>query len=481
MEITALKELFPDWAERGAPLHIQVKKEMFYFLPSASRSITIPGHFIPKIMHNQGNYIISLSALCLWLSQQAEQAGVTVLSGVTATELLYNNDGSIAGVLTGDSGIDKNGRKKSNYSPGIELRAKQTILAEGSRGNLSERVLNNFNLCRNIDKQHYSIGFKELWRIHPDKFIPGLVIHGFGWPLNNNASGGFFLYHGEKNHISFGITIDLNYKNYSLNPFEEFQKIKSHPLVKSFLTDAVCECYGARSITKGGYNSLPDTYFPGGVIVGCAAGTLNPAKLKGIHTAIKSGMLAAQYTFELLLNGKVTHSEFNFKNNNSSLHHELYKARNFSPAMHKLTFFGGCLFNFMDQAIFSGKIPITLHDTQADHCNFNQKKSIIYSNKKTQHNKNTALYLANIIHNDDQPCHLKFKNNASVNDPITYKQLQYLCPAGVYEITTSNEEDILIINSQNCLHCKSCDIKERNQNLLWSPPEAGSGPNYVNM
>ncbi|WP_390199630.1 electron transfer flavoprotein-ubiquinone oxidoreductase [Brenneria goodwinii] len=488
MEVAALNELFPDWKEKGAPVHTLVSKEIFYFLPDECRHLSLPLCLTPKIMHNQGNYIVSLGAFCQWLSQQAEQLNVTVLPAVSAVDFIYHVDGSVAGVLTGDMGVGKNHDKKQNYVPGIVLHAKQTILAEGSRGNLSGIVFERYNLCKNADAQHYSIGFKELWNIRPDKYIPGLVMHGLGWPLMNKASGGFFLYHGERNQLSLGMSIDLNYSNPELNPYEEFQMLKEHSLIKDFLIDAEIEGYGARTITKGGFNSLPEMSFPGGMIIGCDAGTLNPVKLKGIHTAMRSGIIAAEHIIKFFSENTNSISKvFDLKANNSYLYDELYESRNFAPILHKYSFFFSCIFAYIDQVIFSGKTPVTLHDNHADHTYFDEGAiPVIYSNSNRESclEKNASLFFSNIVHNDDQPNHLKLPHQETINFSCRTNvatQLRALCPAGVYEVADDNRGKKLIVNSQNCLHCKSCDVKERYQKLIWCPPEAGSGPNYINM
>ena len=492
IEATALEELFPDSLQRGAPLHTSVTEDQVYFMTGPESSIKTPNFLVPASMHNKGNYIVSLGNVCRWLAEQAEALDVDIFPGFAAAEILYAEDGSIKGVVTGNMGVSAAMNKKESYEPGMEIHAKYTVFAEGCRGHLGKEIIDKYNLANDADAQHYGIGLKELWEIPADNHRPGLVVHGAGWPLKEDASGGFFLYHLENNQVVVGIIIDLNYSNPYLNPFDEFQRFKHHPLISSVLSGGKRIAYGARAITKGGFNSLPKMTMPGGLLVGCDAGTLNFAKIKGTHTAMKSGMVAAETIFEELKDsgeGAKDLSGFDENFRNSWAYQELYLSRNFGPALHKFGLFGGAAFNYIDQTIFRGKLPITLHDKTTDHeamkpasgfnpINYPKPDGVISFDVLS------SVFVSNTNHEEDQPCHLTLRDD-SVPIDINLKTYaapeQRYCPAGVYEIVEEDGNARLQINAQNCVHCKTCDIKDPTQNIVWVVPEGGGGPNYPNM
>ncbi|MBY4675121.1 electron transfer flavoprotein-ubiquinone oxidoreductase [Marinobacterium arenosum] len=492
VEPRALAELFPDWQELGAPLNTPVTEDQLFLLKDADKGTKLPNFVVPKTMHNEGNYIASLGNLCRWLAEQAEQLGVEIFPGFAASEVLYNEDGSVKGIATGDMGVASNGEQKDSYMPGMELHAKYTLFAEGCRGHLGKQLYANFGLDAEADAQHYGIGIKELWDIDPAKHQPGLVLHGSGWPLSQGASGGFFLYHAEDNQVVVGLIIDLNYDNPYLSPFDEFQRLKHHPVLKQYLDGGKRVSYGARAITKGGYNALPKMTFPGGLLIGCNAGTLNFAKIKGTHTAMKSGMLAAETVFEALSGGCDGGREltgFNDKFKASWLYDELHRSRNFGPAMHKFGAFLGGAFNFIDQNIFGGKLPITLRDNHVDYAQLKPASGfqpIEYPKPdgKLSFDKLSSVFLSNTNHEEDQPCHLQLADAELPlrdNLPAFAEPAQRYCPAGVYEVVDEGSGPRFQINAQNCLHCKTCDIKDPAQNITWVTPEGGGGPNYPNM
>ncbi len=492
METRALDELFPDWKEREAPITCEVTGEDTLLLLNDSKGIKLPGFAVPKPMHNKGNYIVSLANVTRWLGEQAEALGVEVFPGFPASEILYHEDGSVKGIATGDMGIGADGEQKDSYTPGMELHAKYTLFSEGVRGHLGKQLINKFDLEKDKDPQHYAIGIKELWDIDPAKSKPGLVVHGSGWPLSDGASGGFFLYHDENNQVEVGLIVDLNYSNPWLSPFDEFQRFKHHPEIKQYLEGGKRVSYGARAITKGGLNCLPKMTTPGAFLLGCNAGTLNFAKIKGIHTGMKSGMLAAEVIAESLLKGDeggkdLTQYEEVFKA--SWVYDELYRGRNFGPAMHKFGTFLGGTFNFVDQNIFGGKIPITLHDTHKDHEMLKpaaESKKLEYPKPdgKLSFDKLSSVYLSNATHEEDQPCHLQLTDpDLPIRDnlPKYAEPAQRYCPAGVYEVVEESSGPRFQINFSNCVHCKTCDIKDPAQNITWVTPEGGGGPNYPNM
>ncbi len=493
IESRALDELFPDWKEKGAPLNTPVTEDQIFLLKNENDSVKLPNTIVPKTMHNHGNYIVSLGNVCRWLAEQAESMGVEIFPGFTAAEVLYTDDGSVKGIITGDMGVGVNGEEKDGYMPGMELHAKYTIFSEGCRGHLGKTLIEKFDLAAEADAQHYGIGIKELWDINPDKHQPGLVLHGSGWPLSDDASGGFFLYHTEASQVVVGLIIDLNYQNPHLSPFDEFQRLKHHPVIKQYLDGGKRVSYGARAITKGGFNALPKMTFPGGIVAGCNAGTLNFSKIKGTHTAMKSGLLAAETIFEAISTGDEGGKDltaFKEKFQNSWLYDELFGSRNFGPAMHKFGPILGGAFNFIDQNIFGGKIPMTLRDNTEDYAQLKKASEcpkIIYPKPDgvLSFDKLSSVYLSNTNHEEDQPCHLKLADPdipLKQNLPDYAEPAQRYCPAGVYEVVEDEGgEPRFQINAQNCLHCKTCDIKDPAQNIRWVVPEGTGGPNYPNM
>ena len=496
-EPRALNELFPNWKELGAPLNTAVKRDDIYLLKDAEKASKIPNLFVPKTMHNEGNYIISLGNLCRWLAQQAENLGVEIYPGFAAQEALIDDNGVVRGIITGDLGVDREGHPKEGYyTPGMELRAKYTLFAEGCRGHLGKQLIKKYNLDSDADAQHYGIGIKEIWDIDPAKHEEGLVIHTAGWPMSlvdSENTGGSFLYHLENNQIVIGLIVDLSYSNAYLSPFDEFQRYKHHPVIAQYLEGGKRVAYGARAICKGGLNSLPKMVFPGGALIGCDLGTLNFAKIKGSHTAMKSGMLAADAAADALLAGKEGGDQLTayveaFKA--SWLFDELFRSRNFGPAIHKLGVFFGGAFNFVDQNIFGGKLPFTLHDKTPDYAHLKpaaECTKIDYPKPdgKLSFDKLSSVFLSNTNHEEEQPCHLRLTDPGiplSRNLPLYDEPAQRYCPAGVYEIVIKEDgEKKFQINAQNCVHCKTCDIKDPSQNITWVAPEGTGGPNYPNM
>jgi len=496
-EPRALNELFPNWKELGAPLNTPVKRDDIYLLKDKDKASKIPNFFVPKTMHNEGNYIISLGNFCRWMAQQAENLGVEVYPGFSAQEALIDENGVVRGIITGDLGVDREGNPKEGYyTPGMELRAKYTLFAEGCRGHLGKQLIKKYDLDSEADAQHYGIGIKEIWDIDPAKHEEGLVIHTAGWPmslLDSENTGGSFLYHIENNQVVIGLIVDLSYSNAFLSPFDEFQRYKHHPVVAQYLEGGKRVSYGARAICKGGLNSLPKMVFPGGALVGCDLGTLNFAKIKGSHTAMKSGMLAADAAADALLAGKeggdlLTGYVDSFKS--SWLYDELFRRRTFGPAIHKLGVFFGGAFNFVDQNIFGGKIPFTLHDLTPDYAHMKPAAEctrIDYPKPdgKLSFDKLSSVFLSNTNHEEEQPCHLHLSDASiplSRNLPLYDEPAQRYCPAGVYEIVVKEDgEKKFQINAQNCVHCKTCDIKDPSQNITWVAPEGTGGPNYPNM
>jgi len=488
-EPRALNELFPNWEEQGAPLNTAVKKDRVLMFRSASKAMKMPLWMVPSPMHNDGNYIISLGELCRWLGEQAEALGVEIFPGFPATEVLFHEDGSIRGVATGEMGRSSSGEIKDAYEPGMELHAQVTLFAEGCRGHLGKQLIEKFDLAKNTETQHYGIGIKELWKIDAEKHQPGLVVHGAGWPLSENgASGGSFLYHLGDNLVSMGLITDLSYDNPYLSPFDELQRFKHHPEIKQYLEGGERIAYGARAITKGGLHALPKMTMPNGLLIGCDAGTLNFSKIKGSHTAMKSGMLAAETTFEAIHgNGTLDDYEINFKN--SWLYKELHRSRNFGAALHKLGTWMGGAYNFLDQNIFAGKLPFKLQDPVPDHDTLKpaaECKLIEYPKPDgvLSFDKTSSVYLSNTNHEEDQPVHLRLSNPQQAVDK-NYRQFagpeQRFCPAGVYEFINIDSNPELQINAQNCVHCKTCDIKDPGKNINWVTPEGTGGPNYANM
>lgn len=492
-EPTALNELFPDWKEKGAPLNTPVTRDDIFLLKNQEKATKIPNGFVPKNMHNHGNYIISLGNLCRWLAEQAEQLGVEVYPGFAASETIIE-DGQVKGIITGDMGVARDGSEKDGYMPGMELRAKYTLFTEGCRGHLGKRLINDFKLDEGKDPQHYGIGIKELWDIDPAKHEPGLVVHTTGWPLNESGStGGSFLYHLENGQVYVGLITDLSYSNPHLSPFEEFQRLKLHPEISKYLEGGKRVSYGARAISKGGYNALPKMSFPGGLLLGCDAGTLNSSKIKGSHTAMKSGLLGAEAVFEALKEGKngeeITSFQQRFED--SWLYKELYAERNFGPAMHKFGNVVGGAIAFFEQNILRGSLPITFHDTVPDYATLkpaSESKKISYPkpDNKLTFDRLSSVFISNTNHEEDQPVHLKLTDPdipLNENLPKYNEPAQRYCPAGVYEVVEKDDGSgkKFQINAQNCVHCKTCDIKDPAQNINWVTPEGGGGPNYPNM
>ncbi|WP_300449488.1 electron transfer flavoprotein-ubiquinone oxidoreductase [Accumulibacter sp.] len=492
-ESRALDELLPDWQARGAPLNTPVSEDRVYLYRSQTSATRLPGFAVPSPMHNTGTYVISLGSLCRWLAEQAEAVGVEIFPGFAASEVLYHDDGSVKGVATGDLGRDKAGEPKDSFQPGIELHAKYTLFAEGARGQLGKELIARYDLAAGATAQHYGIGIKELWQIDPAKHQPGLVVHGAGWPLSEHgATGGSFLYHMADNQVAVGLIADLNYANPYLSPFEEFQRFKSQAEIRSHLEGGQRLCYGARAITKGGLNSLPKQTFPGGLLLGCDAGTLNFAKIKGIHTAMKSGMLAAETVHAALQAGDQGRGDlvaYQQAFRDSWLYAELYQARNFGPALHKFGTFLGGAFNWLQMNLFGGWMPFTLRDRTSDHEQLRaaaQFQPIQYPKPDGEltFDRLSSVFMSNTAHEEDQPVHLQLLDSSKALT-VNYKEYaspeQRYCPAGVYEIVEEAGGPRLQINASNCVHCKTCDIKDPTQNIRWVAPEGGGGPNYPNM
>ena len=490
MDPKALTELIPDWKAKGAPLNTEVTEDRVLFL-TETKAIKTPNFLLPACFENHGNYVISLGNVVRWLGQQAEALGVEIFPGFPAAEILYNDDGSVKGVATGNMGVKRDGEAGSDFQLGMELHGKYTLFAEGARGHLGKQLMAKYDLNKGKDPQSYGIGIKELWEIDPAKHQPGLVVHTTGWPLDSKTYGGSFLYHLENNQVMVGYVVGLNYENPYLSPYEEFQRYKTHPAIKTFFEGGKRISYGARAITAGGLQSLPKLVFPGGALIGCDAGFLNMSRIKGSHAAIKSGMLAAESAFEALGAGR-QHDElasYPVAFEKSWLHEELHVARNVKPWLNKGLYLGS-LMTGIDQLIFRGKAPWTLHHSHADHeClkPASQFAPISYPKPdgKLTFDRLSSVFISNTNHAEDQPIHLTLKNPSV---PVDVNLAQYAgpearyCPAGVYEFVKTDEgADRLQINAQNCVHCKTCDIKDPTQNIVWVTPEGGGGPNYPNM
>jgi len=492
LETRALDELIPDWKERGAPITTAVTEERFLFL-SETGGVRFPNTLLPGCLRNHGNYVISLGNLCRWLGEQAEALGVEIYPGFAAAEVLRHEDGSVKGVATGDMGITKEGEQGPNYQQGVELHGKLTFFAEGCRGSLGKQLEEMFDLRQGVEPQTYGIGLKELWEIDPDKHRPGLVMHTAGWPLKSDTYGGSFLYHLDGNLVSVGFVIGLDYADPYLSPYEEFQRFKTHPKVRGFFEGGRRIAYGARAINEGGLQCLPKLTFPGGVLIGCEAGTLNMPKIKGSHTAMKSGMLAAEAAFEALSGGAgdgVELTTYADAFNASWVHEELAAARNVRPSF-KWGLLVGTLLTGIDQVLFRGKAPWTLKHGHADHEATKPAKNFQPIDYPKADGVLTFDRLTNVSfsatnHEEDQPAHLTLKDDAvpvAVNLETYDAPEQRYCPAGVYEILRDDDgsNPRLQINAQNCVHCKTCDIKDPTQNIVWVVPEGGGGPNYPNM
>ncbi len=491
-EPTALNELFPDWKERGAPLNTEVKGDDIYVLRGAESDMKVPNMLVPSTMHNDGNYIISLGNLCRWLAEQAENLGVEIFPGFAAAEVLYNEDGSVKGIATGDMGVGAKGEHKDSYMPGMELHAKYTLFAEGCRGHLGKQLIAKYSLDADRDPQHYGIGIKEIWKVDSAKHQQGLVVHTAGWPLDESGTpGGGFLYHLEEDQVVVGLITDLSYSNPHVSPFDEFQRYKHHPVIKQYLEGGQRVAYGARAIVKGGLQSQPKMTFPGGLLIGDDAGTLNFAKIKGNHTAMKSGMIAAETVAEAIAAERTSDevTEYTSKYQDSWAWKELHMQRNFGPAQHKWGNILGSAYAFIDINLFKGKLPWTLRDSKADHAQLKPAadcKKINYPKPDgvLSFDKLSSVFISNTNHEEDQPCHLTLKDDEvplNHNLPIYDEPAQRYCPAGVYEVIEEGDSKRFQINAQNCVHCKTCDIKDPTQNIVWIAPEGGGGPNYPNM
>ena len=490
MDPVAMNELFPNWKVLGAPLNVEVTEDRFLFL-TESRAFRTPNWMLPGCFQNHGNYVISLGNVVRWLGQQAEALGVEIFPGFAAAEVLYHDDGAVKGVATGNMGMDRQGKPTDAFQPGMELHAKYTLFAEGARGHLGKHLMAKFDLNKGKDPQTYAIGIKELWEIAPKLHQPGLVIHTAGWPLSADTYGGSFLYHLDNNQVAVGYVVGLAYDNPYLSPYEEFQRYKTHPEIRKFFEGGKRVSYGARAITAGGLRSLPKTVFPGGALIGCDAGFLNASRIKGSHAAMKTGMLAAEAAFDALAAGR-KHDElgaFPEAFENSWLHQELHKARNFKPWMAKGLYLGTLMVG-IDQVLLRGKAPWTLRHRHADHeClrPASEFQPIVYPKPdgKLSFDRLSSVFISNTNHGEDQPVHLVLKDPAM---PVKLNLARYagpearFCPAGVYEfVKEESGSEHLQINAQNCVHCKTCDIKDPTQNITWVTPEGGGGPNYPNM
>ena len=500
MDPRALTELIPDWQAKGAPLNQPVTADTF-LLMSETGATRVPNFMLPPNFHNEGNYIVSLGNVVRWLAAQAEELGVEIFPGFPAAEVLYNDDGSVKGVATGNLGIGKDGEPTENFQLGMELHAKYTLFAEGARGHLGRQLINRFKLDDGRDPQSYGIGIKELWEIDPARHEPGLAIHTAGWPLPNDTYGGSFVYHAENNQLIIGYVVGLDYQNPHMSPFEEFQRFKTHPNIRWYLEGqdqglkpAKRISYGARAITAGGLLSLPKTVFPGGALIGCEAGYLNASRIKGSHAAIKTGMLAADAAFEAVQAGRQFDELAAYPEafEKSWLHAELYKARNFKQWFKKgLTV--GTVMTGIEQFVLRGHIPWTIHRTEADHARLKpaaECKKIAYPKPdgKLTFDRLSSVFISNTNHEENQPAHLTLKDPTvptRINLPEYAGPESRYCPAGVYEFVPDEAagggKERLQINAQNCVHCKTCDIKDPTQNIVWVTPEGGGGPNYTGM
>ena len=487
-ETKALDELLPNWKDEGAPIKTKVSKEKFLFL-SKNKSFSWPTWLLPAVQKNHSNYIISLANLCRWLAEQAEKLGIEIFPGFPASEILYKEDGSVKGVVTLDMGLDKDGNKKDTYEQGMELHAKVTVFAEGCRGHLGKNLIKKYHLDQGKDPQQFGIGFKEIWEVSENQHQEGLVMHTVGWPLDNKTYGGSFVYHAEKKQIFIGYVVGLDYQNPHLSPFDEFQRFKTHLAIRKMLEGGKRISFGARALIEGGIQSLPKMYMPGALLIGCDAGTLNLPKIKGSHTAMKSGIIAAETIIEHIKNNTDL-SIYETKFKKSWAFKELYAARNVKPSF-RWSLILAIMFTGLDQILFRGRLPFTLKHKHADHETLkpvSQMPKIDYPKPdgKISFDKTSSVYLTGTNHAENQPVHLQLKDS---NLPINYtlkefdEPAQRYCPVGVYEVQRDkdNQNPKFVINSQNCIHCKTCDIKEPSQNIIWVVPEGGGGPRYGNM
>jgi electron-transferring-flavoprotein dehydrogenase len=488
----ALNELIPDWKEKGAPLNAPVIDDQFLFLTETG-SFKIPNFLMPPLMSNHGNYAISLGNLCRWLGQQAEALGVEIFPGFAAAEVLYDADQKVLGVATGDMGIGRDGEKTDNYEPGIELRAKYTLIAEGVRGSLAKQLIAKYKLDADSDPAKFGIGIKELWEIDPAKHKQGLVVHTMGWPLDTSTGGGSFMYHLENNQVAVGFVVHLNYKNPYLSPFEEFQRYKHHPAIKAYLEGGRRISYGARAITEGGYQSIPKLTFPGGALIGCSAGFVNLPRIKGSHNAMKSGMLAGEAVAQALAANR-SHDELSAYPETlkkSWVYADLRKVRNVKPLWSKLGLIGGLGIGGLDMWMNNLGIglPFTLSHGKPDHATLKlarESKPIAYPKPdgKLSFDRLSSVFVSNTNHEENQPVHLKLRDATipiAINLPQWAEPAQRYCPAAVYEVIHGDGGPRFQINAQNCVHCKTCDIKDPSQNIDWAVPQGGGGPNYPNM
>ncbi|MCL2524217.1 MAG: electron transfer flavoprotein-ubiquinone oxidoreductase [Betaproteobacteria bacterium] len=490
MDPHALSELLPNWQADGAPLKAPVSEDRFYIF-SETGALRIPNALLPGCFHNEGNYIISLGNLCRWLGEQAEALGVEIYPGFAGAEVLYDDNGAVRGVATGDMGRLRDGSEGPNFQLGMELLGKYTFFAEGCRGHLGKQLIKKFDLDRDANPQTYGIGLKELWEIQPDQHQTGLVVHSGGWPMDTANYGGGFLYHLENNQVAVGFVVGLGYENPHLSPYEEFQRFKTHPTIRKFLEGGKRIAYGARALTAGGLQSLPQTVFPGGVLIGDDAGFLNAARIKGSHCALKTGALAAEACFAALQAGRCQDELTAYPEafRASWLYAELHATRNFKPWMSKGLKFGSLMFG-IDQLLLRGKAPWTLHHTAPDYAKLQpaaECPKIDYPKPDgvLTFDRLSSVFLSSTHHEEDQPCHLHLKD---ANVPVAVNLARYdapeqrFCPAGVYEILRDeNDAPRLQINGQNCVHCKTCDIKDPTQNITWVVPQGGEGPTYPNM
>jgi electron-transferring-flavoprotein dehydrogenase len=490
----ALNELIPDWQAQGAPMDTPVTADRFMFLGPAA-AVRIPNLVMPPLMSNHGNYIVSLGNLTRWLGQQAEALGVEVYPGFAVKEALFDEAGVVRGVLTNDFGVGKDGQPREGFTPGIELRAKYTLLAEGCRGSVTKQLLARFALAKDRDPQKYGIGIKELWDIPPEKHRAGLVMHTMGWPLDSSTGGGSWMYHMADNQVSIGLVVHLNYTNPYLSPFDEFQRLKTHPAIREFLEGGRRVAYGSRAISEGGLQSIPKLTFPGGALIGDSAGFVNVPRIKGSHNAMKTGMLGAESVFAALQAGRSHDEVADYPDavRASWVWKDLYRVRNVKPLWSKLGLFGGLIAGGMDMWANTAGIPIlgTLHHGKPDHETLKlakDSKPIAYPKPDgvISFDKLSSVFLSNTNHDEDQPSHLKLKDPSipiAYNLPNYAEPAQRYCPAQVYEVVRDEEggEPRFVINAQNCVHCKTCDIKDPLQNIQWTVPEGGGGPNYPNM
>ncbi len=495
LDPSSLNELIPNWKELDAPVNVSVKEDNFLVL-TKSKSFRIPNFLLPPLMNNHGNYAISLGNLCRWLATQAENLGVEIYPGFAASDIIYDENGVVKGVITGDMGVGKDGKPSDRFLPGMELRGKYTFFAEGVRGSLSKKIIKNFNLDKECSPQKYAIGIKELWEIDPKKHKPGFVLHTQGWPLSKGSAGGSWMYHLDNNQVSVGFVVNLDYENPYLSPYEEFQRFKLHPSIKDYFENGKRISYGARAINEGGLQSVPKLIFPGGCLIGCSAGFVNVPRIKGTHNAMKTGMLAAEATFKQLLENKDSPSplleDYDLSWKKSSVWKDLWKVRNVKPSLKWGLILGNIhsgINMWLNDLGLGFLLPYTLKHSKPDHLSLKKAKDSIKieypkPDNKISFNRTDSVFLAATHHEDNQPVHLVLKNKKT---PIEFNLKEYdapeqrYCPAGVYEIVGVKNEKSLQINSQNCVHCKTCDIKDPSQNINWVTPEGGSGPNYPNM